>query len=95
MEVSMHRQFEVFGSISWIWPAVIIFLVLLAIGLVAYAVIRNRKHEDSSDRIIKEEEEMAEIWCPNLLTEIQQLRAEVRRFKGSEPQRTNLISRNS
>jgi uncharacterized integral membrane protein len=78
----MHRQVEILGSGSWFWPALIIFLLLLVIGFIIYMVGRNRKNKGSVTKILEEEQEMAVIYCPNLLSEVMQLRAEVKRLKG-------------
>jgi hypothetical protein len=79
----MHRQVEVFSSISWFWPALITFVILVIIGFVAYTIIHSRTKVDLSAKILEEEKEMAEIWCPNLLAETEQLRTEVKQLKNS------------
>jgi hypothetical protein len=78
----MHRQVEILGSASWLWPVIIIILVLVVIGFIIFMVTRNKKDENAETKILEEEKEMAEIWCPNLLSEVVQLRAEVKKLKG-------------
>jgi hypothetical protein len=89
----MHRQVEVFGSMPWFWPALITFVILVIIGLVAYTIIRSRTKEDPSAKILEEEKEMAEIWCPNLLAETEQLRAEVKQLKNSMVKQNSEVSK--
>jgi hypothetical protein len=90
----MHRQVEVFSSISWFWPTLIAFIMLVFIGLIAYAIFRSRIKDDPSAKILEEEKEMAEIWCPNLLAETEQLRAEVKQLKNYMVKQNADVSQN-
>jgi len=50
----------------------------------------SRRKKESDDSTLSYEEEMAEIYCPDLLSEVIQLRAEVKKLRGnSERQREN------
>jgi len=76
----MHRGIGVIGSGSWFWPALAILLVLLVIGFIISRV--TRRGQESETSALSDEEKMAEIYCPDLLSEVIQLRAEVKKLKG-------------
>ena len=76
----MHHQVGLFSFSSWFWPALIIIIGLFAIGFIIYMVSRRKEKSDAPPQSY--EEEMAEIYCPELLSEVIQLRAEVKKFRG-------------
>ena len=75
----MHHGIGAITSGSWFWQALII-IALLAIGFVIYIVGRRKEKSDAPSQSY--EEEMAEIYCPELLSEVIQLRAEVKKLRG-------------
>jgi hypothetical protein len=77
----MHHQIGIITAGSWFWPTFVVFLVLLAIGFIIYKVSKSKNGSDIPTTL-SYEEEMAEIYCPDLLSEVIQLRAAVKKFKG-------------
>jgi hypothetical protein len=75
----MHHQTGIFISSSWFWPTLII-IGLLALGFIVYIVSKRKGKSDTPSLTYKEE--MAEIYCPELLSEVVQLRTEVKKLKG-------------
>jgi hypothetical protein len=75
----MHREIGAISSFSWFWPALGILLILLVIGFIIYRF--TRRGQESETSTLSEDEEMAEIYCPDLLSEVIQLRAEVKKLK--------------
>jgi hypothetical protein len=44
----MHHSLGIFSFTSWVWPALIISLVLAIIGFIIYKVTRKRSDEDAA-----------------------------------------------
>lgn len=81
----MRHQISLIPAGSWYWPFLIIFLSLLVIGFIIYTISRRGKETDDSP--LSDEEKMAEIYCPELLSEAIQLRAEVKKLKSISDRR--------
>ena len=75
----MHHQIGAITAGSWFWPALIMLLILLVVGFIIYVVTRRKQESDTAP--LTDEEETAEIYCPDLLSEVIQLRAEVKKLK--------------
>jgi len=75
----MHHSIDIFSFSSWFWLVAIILLGIITVGLIVYLV--NRRKKVSSDSSRSDEEEMAEICCPYLLSERTELRAENKKLK--------------
>ena len=58
----------------------VIFLVLGFAWFVIYNIIKKKDSDVSSET---DEEDMAKEFCPNLLSELMQLRREVKKLKGA------------
>jgi len=77
----MHRQTGILISSPWFLPTLII-IGLLVVGFIIYLFSKRKEKSESDAPPQTYEEEMAEIYCPELLSEVIELRAEVKRLKG-------------
>jgi hypothetical protein len=74
----MHRQVEILGSGSWLWPVIIIIAVVVVIGIIVYLIDRRKKSSDDSPKVMKRR------WrdlLSHLLTEVIELRAANKKLK--------------
>ena len=72
-----HHSVASSGAWLWIIPIVVI-LVGIAVG---FALSRIRGKRSKPGDTLSDEEEMAEVYCPDLLTEVQHLREESQRLR--------------
>jgi len=70
---------------TWLGPIVIGVLglaFLTVIGFLIYKAVRNRNQPATAAPYDAYDVEMAEIYCPGLLVEVDRLRAEVKKLRG-------------